>query len=140
MSNQLHVQLFSFGYLKSGIPADKSGHNGGFVFDCRFLPNPGREQQYMSLTGKDKEVAEYLSEHKIVSQFLDQAFKIIDMAIENYQSRNFTSLMISFGCTGGQHRSVYCAEKCANYLKTKNIRCEITHTEFPHLNETKCDI
>lgn len=137
MNNQLLVRIFSFGYLMSGIPTDESGHNGGFVFDCRFLPNPGREKQYMALTGKDNEVIEYLSDHKIVSHFLNHAFKIIDMAIENYQSRDFTSLMISFGCTGGQHRSVYCAEQCAAYLKSQNIRCEITHTEYPQLNDIK---
>lgn len=135
MNNPLNVRIYSFGYHFSGIPEDTSVNNGGFVFDCRFLPNPGREAKFSSLTGKDEEVIEYLSEHEIVDRFLQQVFKIIDMAVENYRSRGFTNLMISFGCTGGQHRSVYCAEKCAAYLKSQNISVEVHHTEFPDLNE-----
>ena len=137
MNNRLTVHIYSFGYRVSGIPADDTDNNGGFVFDCRFLPNPGREEKYRSLTGKDTEVIEYFSKHEIVDRFLEYMYKIIDMAVENYQSRQFTDLTISFGCTGGQHRSVYCAEKCAAYLRSKNIHVEVHHAEFPHLDENQ---
>ncbi len=125
---KLRVQIYSFGYHKTGIPADKSGNNGGFVFDCRFLPNPGREEQYKSLTGMDQEVINYFANDPIVADFLDHVFRICDMAVDNYQSRHFSNLMISFGCTGGQHRSVYCAEKLAEYLSAKGVQVDVIHT------------
>lgn len=133
MSN-LTVRIYSFGYHFSGIPNDPSGNNGGFVFDCRFLPNPGREDRYKQLTGKTGEVADYLSEFEMVDRFLKAIFQIIDSAVENYTERNFTDLMVSFGCTGGQHRSVFCAEKLAAHLKKKGIRVKLFHTEYPELN------
>ena len=127
---KLVVRIFSFGFHKSGIPEDKSGNKGGFVFDCRFLPNPGREAQYKAFTGNDKEVINFFSKHKIVENFLDQVFQIVDYAIDNYHSRSFSDLMISFGCTGGQHRSVFCAEKLADYLKKKGIDVQLHHLEL----------
>lgn len=127
---KLIVRIFSFGFHKSGIPEDKSGNKGGFVFDCRFLPNPGREERYTNLTGKDKEVIDFFSKHNIVEQFLGQAYQIIDHAVENYHSRSFSDLMISFGCTGGQHRSVFCAERLADHLKNKGIAVKLNHLEL----------
>jgi len=126
----LVIDLFSFGYQKSGIPKDDTGNNGGFVFDCRFLPNPGREPGYADLTGKDAEVISYLEKYPQVEEFLQAAKKIIDLAIENYLERGFTHLMISFGCTGGQHRSVYCAERMREYLSEKPISIRLHHTEL----------
>ncbi len=127
---KLMVRIFSFGFHKSGIPEDKSGNKGGFLFDCRFLPNPGRDERFKSLTGKDKSVIEFLGSHKIVSDFLDNVYRIADYAVDNYQTRSFSDLMISFGCTGGQHRSVFCAEKLAEYLKNKGIEVKIQHLEL----------
>ncbi|MDP3444918.1 MAG: RNase adapter RapZ, partial [Ignavibacteria bacterium] len=116
---KLTVRLSSFSYKKGGIPPDQSGNGGGFVFDCRFLPNPGREQAYKMLTGLDKEVIAYLEQEKSVKDFLNDTQKIINEALGTYQNRGFSNLMISFGCTGGQHRSVYCAEKTAQWLQAK---------------------
>ncbi len=127
---ELIVRIHSFSFHNSGIPQDTSGHNGGFVFDCRFLPNPGREEKYKALTGRDHEVIEFFSNYRIVHDFLVHVFKIIDLAVENYQSRGFTDLMISFGCTGGQHRSVFCAEKLAEHLKKKAIAVNLQHLEL----------
>ena len=127
---KLVVRINSFGFHKSGIPQDASGNNGGFVLDCRFLPNPGREEKYKALTGKDAEVIAYFSRHNIVNDFLEQVFKIVDYAVDNYQNRSFSDLMISFGCTGGQHRSVYCAERLANYLKNKGVNLKLSHLEL----------
>jgi len=127
---ELVVRVNSFGFHKSGIPRDSSGNNGGFVFDCRFLPNPGREEQYKMLTGRDQKVIDYFSKHPIVEDFLQNVFKIVDYTVDNYQSRSFSDLMVSFGCTGGQHRSVYCAEKLADYLKKKNITVKLSHLEL----------
>ena len=127
---KLVVRIKSFGFHKTGIPKDSSGNNGGFVFDCRFLPNPGREEKYKTLTGKDAEIVAYFSKYKIVNDFLDHVFKIADFTIDNYQSRSFSDLMISFGCTGGQHRSVFCAERLAEYLKKKSIQIKVTHNEL----------
>jgi len=127
--NELTVSLYSFGYQFSGIPEDFTDNNGGFVFDCRFLPNPGREPAYYELTGKDKEVKDYLEQFPQVQQYLDHVFAIIDMAVANYKRREFTHLMISFGCTGGQHRSVYCAERLNVYLLKKGVKVKLKHVE-----------
>jgi len=113
---RLTVRIQSFSY-KRGIPLDEKGHGGGFVFDCRFLPNPGRHDAYKNLTGEDRPVIEFLKKEASVEKFLNQVADITGQAIENYQKRNFSDLMISFGCTGGQHRSVYCANRLAESLK-----------------------
>jgi len=133
MNNTLNVTINSFSYHNSGIPTDKSGNNGGFVFDCRFLPNPGRQEQYKLLTGKDKEVIQFFEEHPIMSSYLNHVKSIVDMAITNYLERGFTHLQISFGCTGGQHRSVYCAESLFSYLKDRTINTHLKHIELEKL-------
>jgi RNase adaptor protein for sRNA GlmZ degradation len=125
----LTVKIFSFSYLYTGLPEDTSGNGGGFVFDCRFIYNPGREFKFQKLTGKDTEVIKFLDEHEEMQTFLKNIKNIIEPAIENFLSRNFTDLMISFGCTGGQHRSVYSAEKIKSYINQKypNVITEIKH-------------
>lgn len=128
----LKVTLHSFSYKKCGIPDDPSGNGGGFIFDCRFIYNPGRETEFKFLTGLDKKVAVFLEEQKEMQNFLNNVFDIIDPAIENYLERNFTDLMISFGCTGGQHRSVYAAEKTKKHIEEnyKNVIVEIHHDQI----------
>ncbi len=127
----LTVRITSFSF-KNGLPLDEKGHGGGFVFDCRALPNPGRYEQYAQLTGRDKPVTDFLQKEPEVAKFLENVFAITDMSVENYLSRNFTSLMVNFGCTGGRHRSVYCAEALAARVKQKyGARVELAHREFP---------
>jgi len=129
----LMVRVSSFSYRK-GLPPDESGHGGGFIFDCRSLPNPGREAEFAQLTGKDAKVITYLSGSPRVNDFLEGVFRLIDPAVENYQSRNFTDLMVSFGCTGGRHRSVYCAERLKTHLAEKyKIKVELRHRELEEL-------
>ena len=130
MKTELNIRIFSFSYHISGIPADTSGNNGGFVFDCRFLPNPGREDSFKHMTGKDVEIISYFNECPVVEEFLTQLFSIIDKAVENYQQRGFDHLMVSFGCTGGQHRSVFCAERLYEHLTKTGIKASVRHTEI----------
>lgn len=133
----LTVRVSSFSYRK-GLPADDKGHGGGFVFDCRFLPNPGREAKYAPLTGRDPEVASFLSGSKEVKSFLEGVYALLDPAVENYQSRNFTDLMVSFGCTGGRHRSVYCAEQFKKHLLEKyKVKAELRHRELDAAGEER---
>jgi aminoglycoside/choline kinase family phosphotransferase len=131
-STTLNVRVLSFSY-KQGIPQDDSGHGGGFVFDCRALPNPGRLEQYKNQSGLDAPVIEYLEAFNEPDEFLQGVYKLADMSVSNYLERGFTNLMFSFGCTGGRHRSVYCAEKLAEHLNRKfklNIRPEHTQAGY----------
>jgi aminoglycoside/choline kinase family phosphotransferase len=124
------VSLNSFSY-RTGIPMDKTGNRGGFVFDCRALPNPGRYQQFSHFTGKDKPVIDFLKKEKEVKKFIDNTYTIIKASIKNYKERNFTDLMVNFGCTGGRHRSVYFAEQIAKLIKKDfNIKVKLRHTEL----------
>jgi aminoglycoside/choline kinase family phosphotransferase len=115
----LIVQIFSFSFRR-GIPKDESGHGGGFVFDVRSIPNPGREERFKSLTGKDAAVIDYLNQQESVHQFLASVMSLVDASVNTYQRRGFTSLTVSFGCTGGAHRSVYFAEQLAKRLSGRN--------------------
>jgi RNase adaptor protein for sRNA GlmZ degradation len=126
----LKIRLYSFSFPGTGIPVDTSGNYGGFVFDCRFINNPGKYQEFMTLTGKDPEIISFLDADNIMQQFLKDAYKIIDACVESYLSKNFTDLMISFGCTGGRHRSVYSVEKTNKHLIDKfgsRIHIELNH-------------
>ena len=111
----LTVTLLSFSY-KQGLPPDPTGNGGGFVFDCRALPNPGRYDQYKAYTGRDATVIEFLQREEAVGSFLDHVKGILSQSVQKYLSRHFTHLQVAFGCTGGQHRSVYCTEQIAQWL------------------------
>jgi RNase adaptor protein for sRNA GlmZ degradation len=130
----LKVRIYSFSYLRSGIPEDNTGNGGGFVFDCRFIDNPGRLPEFIFKTGLDKEVIKFLDSNEEMQRFLNSTYKIIDSVIESYLSMNFTDLMISFGCTGGQHRSVYTSEKMKKHLEQKfnyKIVVDLYHNDIP---------
>lgn len=130
--DKLTVRVFSFSY-KKGIPPDKSGNGGGFVFDCRALPNPGRYEQYKMLNGKDKPIIDYLEEKPEVERYIDHVKALVCPAVENYIERGFNHLMVNFGCTGGQHRSVYCAERMAAYIR-QNYDCRVV---LRHIEQDK---
>ena len=125
----LHIDIRSFGYHRSGIPDDPSGNGGGFVFDCRMLPNPGREARYARQSGLDREVQDYLAGCEETSVFLSHALALVEATARRYESRGFTRLQVCFGCTGGQHRSVYCAESAARLLHERGFQVTVTHTE-----------
>ena len=120
------VTSFSF---HGGPVADESGHGGGYTFDARGLPNPGREPRFKSLTGRDPEVATYLEQHATVGEFLQHALALVEISVAEYRRRGFQRLMVSFGCTGGQHRSVYLAEQAARRLHERGVRVELHHRE-----------
>ncbi len=123
----LTVDVFSFSYHR-GIPEDYSGNGGGFVFDCRALHNPGRYEPYKKLTGMDAEVIKFLEENSTAAAFLANAYSLVDEMVEKYLERGFSHIQLSFGCTGGQHRSVYCAENMARHLWQKfDIRVNVNH-------------
>ncbi|MEO1413262.1 MAG: RNase adapter RapZ [Bacteroidota bacterium] len=125
----LTVYVSSFSY-KYGAPEDPSGNGGGFIFDCRCLHNPGRYQPYQTLTGLDRPVIEFLEARSNIQSFLQNAWMLVDEAVQNYLERGFSSLMVSFGCTGGQHRSVYAAERTMAYLRERyGLRVELRHWE-----------
>jgi len=123
----LIVRINSFSY-KKGIPEDVSGNGGGFVFDCRGILNPGRIEKFKTQTGRDKEVKDYLEQQTKMTDFLNSAFDIVDITVEDYIQREFSNLMISFGCTGGQHRSVYAADALARHLRNKfKVKVDVRH-------------
>jgi aminoglycoside/choline kinase family phosphotransferase len=115
----LTVRIFSFSFHQGGPPADESGHGGGFVFDLRAVPNPGREARFKALTGNDAPVIEYLEAQASAREFLANVRALVEASVREYQRRGFDNLMVSFGCTGGQHRSVYMAERLAQALRGK---------------------
>jgi aminoglycoside/choline kinase family phosphotransferase len=123
----LVVHINSFSYRK-GIPADESGNGGGFVFDCRGILNPGRIAEFKTKTGRDKEVKDFLEQQTRMPEFLNSAYNIVDIAVEDYIRRDFESLSINFGCTGGQHRSVYAADALARHLRNKfHVKIDLHH-------------
>lgn len=127
---KLEVKVTSFSF-KKGIPQDLSGNGGGYVFDCRSIHNPGRYAPYKNITGRDKPVIDFLEEDGEIIGFLDHVYGVVDPHVETFASRGFTSLMVSFGCTGGQHRSVYCAEHLAHHLAEKypDVKVRLVHRE-----------
>ena len=127
--SMLTVSITSFSY-KRGIPVDVSGNGGGFAFDCRAIHNPGRYPEYADKTGKDEEVIAFFGKEPEMARYLQGVFALVDQSVEKYMSRGFKHLMVNFGCTGGQHRSVYCAEQLsAHLLDTYKVKVELKHVE-----------
>jgi RNase adaptor protein for sRNA GlmZ degradation len=113
------------------MPADESGNGGGYVFDARCLPNPGREEQFKHLTGRDAPVIDYLNQQEKVHQFFAGVLSLVDTSVSSYQRRSFKHLMVSFGCTGGQHRSVFLAEQLAKHLRgMSGVEVQVRHVEL----------
>jgi aminoglycoside/choline kinase family phosphotransferase len=134
-TDKLTVRIFSFSFHR-GLPQDDTGNGGGFVFDGRSLPNPGREERFKALTGNDTPVIDYLDQQESVHQFLANAISLVDASVSTYRNRGFKHLMVSFGCTGGQHRSVYLAEKLAKHLRaSEQVEVVMRHREQEQLNQ-----
>jgi hypothetical protein len=132
--DHLIIRVFSFSF-HGGIPRDESGHGGGFVFDTRSIPNPGREEKFKALTGKDAPVIDYFDQQESVHRFLASVMSLVDASVSAYQGRGFTSLTVSFGCTGGQHRSVYFAEQLTKRLSSRNgVEVVVRHLELENMN------
>ncbi len=126
----LIVKVNSFSYKKTGYPKDGSDNGGGFVFDCRGILNPGRFEAYKQLTGRDKPVKDFLEQQTKMPEFLNNIYNTVDITVEDYIKRGFENLMINFGCTGGQHRSVYAADAVVRHLRNKyNVKIELRHIE-----------
>ena len=126
---RLTVQIESFSY-KKGVPKDESTNGGGFVFDCRAIHNPGRYEEYKKQTGRDYAVQKFLEENSEVKEFLNDVYSLVDRHLDVFHRRDFRHLCVFFGCTGGQHRSVYCAEQLAKYLKKYDIDITLKHNEL----------
>ncbi len=124
----LTVRIQSFSY-KHGMPKDQSSHGGGYVLDCRCLPNPGRQIEFKTQSGLDGPVIAFLSKEDAVDRWARSAFSVIDQCVEDYAGRNFTDLSVAFGCTGGQHRSVYLAERLAKHLRDQGVSVVVSHRE-----------
>ena len=125
----LIVTIYSFSY-KKGIPADDSGNGGGYVFDCRSTHNPGKYEEFKQMTGLDQPVIDFLEKDGEILTFLEHVDALVDHHVERFLERGFTHLQVAFGCTGGQHRSVYCAEHLAKHLKEKyNVQIKLIHRE-----------
>src|SRR5713226_4379495 len=136
-ADNLIVRIFSFSFHQ-GLPKEETGNGGGFVFDGRSLPNPGREERFKTLTGKDAPVIDYLNQQESVHQFLASVLSMVDASVSSYQSRGFKNLMVSFGCTGGQHRSVYLAEQLAKRLRGRNgLEVAVRHLELEKLGKRR---
>ncbi len=136
-ADSLVIRIFSFSFHR-GLPKDDSGNGGGFVFDGRSLPNPGREERFKPLTGRDAPVIDYLNQQESVHQFLASVMTLVDASVNSYQRRGFKHLMVSFGCTGGQHRSVYLAEQVAKRLRERNaVEVILQHRELERMELEK---
>lgn len=133
----LQIEVQSFSYKKGGIPQDLSGNGGGFVFDCRGILNPGRIDEYKTQTGEDPAVQSYLENQTEMPKFIHLVWELLDISIQDYLARGFSHLQVSFGCTGGQHRSVYSAIKIAEKIQKEypQIYVILKHNEQPQLKQ-----
>ncbi|MBQ1718995.1 MAG: phosphotransferase [Bacteroidales bacterium] len=130
VDKRLEVHIYSFAY-KKGIPADNTGNGGGYVFDCRSVNNPGKYEHYRQFNGNDPEVIKFLEDDGEVLIFLESVYKLVDAHVQRFIERKFTHLQVCFGCTGGQHRSVFCAERLAAHLAGRyNVKVKLTHREL----------
>ena len=126
---QLTVKVMSFAY-KKGIPNDQTGNGGGYVFDCRAVNNPGKYERYKPFTGLDEPIIKFLEDDGEIFPFLENAYALVDASVKRYMERGFSNLMVCFGCTGGQHRSVYSAQHMAEHLNKKfGVKVELIHRE-----------
>ena len=127
----LIVSVTSFSFRR-GLPTDESGNGGGYIFDCRSTHNPGKYEQYKSLTGRDQAVIDFLEKDGEILTFLQSVYALVDHHIERFMERDFTSLCVNFGCTGGQHRSVYCAEALTRHIHEKypEVQVNLHHREL----------
>jgi aminoglycoside/choline kinase family phosphotransferase len=138
-ADSLVVRIFSFSFHR-GLPKDDSGNGGGFIFDGRSLPNPGREERFKALTGRDAPVIDYLNQQESVHQFLASVMSLVDASVASYQHRGFKHLMVSLGCTGGQHRSVYLAEQLGKHLRGRNgVEVILQHRELERMAAEKAE-
>jgi RNase adaptor protein for sRNA GlmZ degradation len=134
-TENLTVRILSFSFHR-GLPEDDTGNGGGYVFDGRNLPNPGRDERFKALTGRDAPVIDYLDQQEGVHQFLAHVTELVDASVNNYQRRGFKHLMVSFGCTGGQHRSVYLAERLAKHLRPRTgVDVVVEHRELERMGK-----
>jgi aminoglycoside/choline kinase family phosphotransferase len=134
-AESLAIRIFSFSFHRE-LPKDETGNGGGFVFDGRGLPNPGREERFKTLTGKDAPVIEYLNQQGSVHQFLAGVMSLVDASVASYRKRGFKNLMVSFGCTGGQHRSVFLAEQLARHFRAMNgVEVAVRHIELEKMGK-----
>jgi aminoglycoside/choline kinase family phosphotransferase len=130
------IRIFSFSFHRGGVPKDETGNGGGFVFDCRCVLNPGREERFKTLTGKDAAVINFLDGQQSAQKFLSDTTSLVEASVSNYRTRGFENLMVAFGCTGGQHRSVYFAEQLAKHLRQRNSATVIVrHLELEKMNQ-----
>jgi RNase adaptor protein for sRNA GlmZ degradation len=126
---KLTVKVMSFAY-KKGIPEDTTGNGGGYVFDCRAVNNPGKYERYKPFTGLDEPVIKFLEEDGEITTFLEHVYALVDASVKRYIERGFTNLSVCFGCTGGQHRSVYSAQHLAEHLNQKfGVQVNLVHRE-----------
>lgn len=127
----LTVTVISFSF-KKGLPTDASGNGGGYIFDCRSTHNPGKYEQFKHLTGHDQAVIDFLEQDGEILTFLDSVYRLVDHHVERFIERDFEHLQVAFGCTGGQHRSVYCANALARHLKERYpVQIDLIHREHP---------
>lgn len=128
--NNPKISVYSFGYQKTGIPENDHGDGGGFVFDCRFLPNPHNDPDLRDFTGLDDNIKSFFSDYRSVKSFIDDCVRMVERAAVSYAERDFANLQVSFGCTGGRHRSVYCSEEFCRIMKVKGFNISVEHTEI----------
>ena len=131
MSPRPIIHIYSFSYHETGIPPDPTGHGGGFVFDCRFLPNPGREERYRDRTGRDPEISSYLESLPEAELFWRRLSGIVEDGAKAFRAKEYDHMTVAFGCTGGRHRSVYFAERLWRHLTGRGEKCTLDHLALP---------